>query len=58
MAAKPVKIIEDLYKQIVRLISKPDFKYKYPSISAFVNEAVYNKLKEIKTHGIFGKIRI
>ena len=57
MSGKPVKIDEDLYKQIVKLISKSDFKYKYPSISAFVNDAVHIKLKENKGSKLF-KIRI
>ncbi len=53
MAGKVVKINADLYKEIVKTISKSDFKYRYPSISSFINDAIYSKLKEIKQKSIF-----
>ncbi len=58
MANKAVKIDSDLYNEIVKLIKKSEYKYKYNSISAFINEAVYNRLKEDKHHTKFFKIKL
>ncbi len=57
MANKAVKIDSELYREVVRLIKKPEFKYKYNSISAFINEAVHERLKEDK-HTKFFKIKL
>ncbi len=53
MASKAVKISTELYKEIAKLLKNYDFKYKYPSISSFINDAVYEKLKEAKHKGLF-----
>ena len=58
MANKAVKIDEELYAQIVKLIKKSEFRYKYNSISAFINEAVYTKLKEDTHPNKFFKIKL
>lgn len=57
MVTKAVKIDSELYTEIVRLIQKSEFRYKYNSISAFINEAVYERLKEAKPHKFF-KIKL
>ncbi|MBI4095748.1 MAG: hypothetical protein HY438_02715 [DPANN group archaeon] len=51
ISAKPVKLDVELYNEIVKIISKKDFKYRYTSISAFVNEAVYEKTKSLNEAG-------
>ena len=53
MAGKPVKIDAELYAQIVRFIKKSENKYKYPTISSFVNSTVYERLKENKGSKLF-----
>ncbi len=49
--AKPVKLDAELYSEIVKIISKKENKYRYTNISAFINEAVYEKIKQIKERG-------
>ncbi|MBI2040824.1 MAG: hypothetical protein HYT16_01855 [DPANN group archaeon] len=51
ISARPVKLDAELYSGIVKIISKKDFKYRYTSISAFVNEAVYEKIKSLNVAG-------
>ncbi len=58
MVSVAVKINKDLHKEIVKLIQKPNYKYKYGSISAFINEAAYEKLKLDKSEVKFFKIRL
>ena len=58
MANKAVKIDAELYKEIVKLIKKSEYKYKYNSISAFINETIYNRLKEDRQPAKFFKIRL
>jgi hypothetical protein len=58
MANKAVKIDSDLYNKIVKLIKSAEYKYKYNSISAFINETVYERLKEDKHHSKFFKIKL
>jgi len=43
-----VRIDEKLLKEIKDLIKKDENKYQYPSVAAFVNNAVFEKLKEKK----------
>ena len=58
MANKAVKIDSELYREIVKLIKKSEFKYRYNSISAFINEAVHERLKEDKHRPKFFKIKL
>jgi len=43
-----VRIDNELQKEIIEFIKKKENKYHYPSISAFINLAVYEKLKQEK----------
>lgn len=44
-----VRIDDKLIKNIQDWLNENGNKYKHPSISAFVNNAIYAKLKELKT---------
>ncbi len=43
-----VRIDDKLNKEVQDWLNDNGNKYKHPSVSAFVNNAVYEKLKEIK----------
>ena len=43
-----VRIDDKLIKEVQEWLDKNGNKYKHPTISAFVNSAVYEKLKEVK----------
>ena len=43
-----VRIDEKLLKEIQEWLDKDRNKYKYPTLSAFVNNAVYEKLNELR----------
>ncbi len=49
--ATAVKLDNELYEKIVKIISNRDFKYRYATISSLVNEAVHEKIKQIKKKG-------
>jgi len=42
-----VRIDDRLVKEIQEWLDKNGNKYKHPTIAAFVNNAVYEKLKEV-----------
>jgi uridine kinase len=42
-----VRIDDKLLKEIKKLIEKEENMYHYPSVSAFVNNAVFEKLNNI-----------
>lgn len=42
-----VKIDDKLLKEIQEWLDENGNKYKHPTISAFVNSAVYDKLKKV-----------
>jgi len=44
-----VKIDEKLLKEVQEWLDENGNKYKHPTISAFVNNAVYEKLKKIRS---------
>ena len=46
-----VRIDDKLLKEIKELIEKECNKYHYPSVSAFINNTIYERLKEIKKGG-------
>lgn len=43
-----VRIDDELLKKLLKELEKPENKYKYPSISNFINLVVYEKLNKIK----------
>lgn len=43
-----VRIDKKLLLEVKKLIEKDGNKYQYPSVAAFVNNAVFEKLKEKK----------
>lgn len=43
-----VRIDDKLIEQAQKWLDENGNKYKHPSLSAFVNNAVYEKLKELK----------
>lgn len=43
-----VKIDEKLLKEVQEWLNKNGNKYRHPTISAFVNNAVYEKLNKFK----------
>ena len=43
-----VRVADKLLKEIRSLLDKNENKYQYPSIAAFVNSAVYEKLNNCK----------
>lgn len=44
-----VRIDDKLIKEVQYWLNENGNKYKHPSISAFVNNAIYEKLKEFKS---------
>jgi predicted nucleotide-binding protein (sugar kinase/HSP70/actin superfamily) len=44
-----VRIDDKLIKDIQKWLGENGHKYKFPTLSAFVNNAVYEKLKELKS---------
>ncbi len=51
-----IRIKDDLQKHVVKFIKLKENKYKYNSIADFVNEAVYEKLSQLKTISKFRRI--
>ena len=43
-----VRIDDKLLKEVEDFIDEDENKYKYPSVSAFINNAVYEKLTELR----------
>jgi hypothetical protein len=43
-----VRIDDELLKQVRKLLTDDCNKYQYPSVSAFINNAVYDKLRKKK----------
>lgn len=41
-----VRIDDELLEKIKVLIEMDENKYKYPSVSAFINNSIYEKLKK------------
>jgi hypothetical protein len=50
-----IRVDDKLQKEIVSLIKKKDLKYKYPTLSAFVNRAIYEKILKINGEPIKGE---
>lgn len=44
-----VRIDDKLIKEVQAWLDENGNKYKHPTLSAFVNNAVYEKLKEVKS---------
>ncbi len=42
-----VRVADKLLKEIKELLCKDENKYHYPSVSAFINYAIYEKLIEV-----------
>ncbi len=43
-----IKIDRELHNKIKRILSRPDLKYKYPSVASFANQAISKKLDSLK----------
>jgi hypothetical protein len=43
-----VRLKDELLQELQDWLDENGNKYRYPSLSAFVNNAVYDKLKELK----------
>lgn len=50
-----VRIDDKLIKEVQDWLEKNGNKYKHPTLSAFVNNAVYEKLKKLKSGKDEGK---
>ena len=50
-----VRIDDRLLKEVQKWLNKNGNKYKHPSLSAFINNAVYDKLKELKKSDNYAK---
>lgn len=46
-----VRIDDKLIKEVQKWLEENGNKYKHPTLSAFVNNAVYEKLKQLKKEG-------
>ena len=46
-----VRIDDKLIKEVKEWLDKNGNQYKHPTLSAFINNAVYEKLKELKKYG-------
>ena len=46
-----VRIDDKLIKEVQKWLEENGNKYKHPTLSAFVNNAVYEKLKRLKKEG-------
>ncbi|MBI2972072.1 MAG: hypothetical protein HYY37_06640 [Candidatus Aenigmarchaeota archaeon] len=42
-----VRLDDHLLEEIKKFLEKDDNKYRYPSVSAFLNFLVYEKMKEL-----------
>lgn len=49
MASKliTIKISRELYDKVKKILLKNEFKYKYSSVAAFTNEALFEKLSSL-----------
>ncbi len=48
MGLTTIKIDRELHERIKRILSRPDLKYKYPSVAGFANQAISRKLESLK----------
>ncbi len=46
-----VRIDDNLIKEVQQWLDKNGNKYKHPSLSAFVNYVIYEKLKQLENEG-------
>ncbi len=47
-----VRIDDSLLKEIKDWIKKNGNKYESPTVTAFINNAIYKKLKEVNNRGV------
>lgn len=45
-----VRVADKLLREIRTLLDKDENKYQYPSVSAFINNAVYEKLNVVNNN--------
>ena len=48
MAHTTIKIDRKLHAQIQKILGRGEFKYKYPSVASFANQAISTKLESLK----------
>ncbi len=53
-----IKIDRELYNRIKKILGKNELKYKYSSVAAFTNEALFEKLEYLKHKIKFPRIRL
>jgi hypothetical protein len=46
-----VKIDEELYKKLIKLIKKGENRFEFPTIKSFVDKAVFKMLKDLGQKG-------
>ena len=47
-----IKVDKELHDTVKKILEKNEFKYKYPSMASFANEAIFDLLKSIKQRKI------
>ena len=52
MEMATVRVDDKLLKEIKEWINKNGNKYEYSSVTAFINSAIYNKIKELNNKGV------
>ncbi|MBI2040933.1 MAG: hypothetical protein HYT16_02405 [DPANN group archaeon] len=52
-----IKIDRELYERVKKILGKNELKYKYSSVAAFTNEALFEKLESLKGKIKFPKIK-
>ena len=50
-----IKIDDELYSIIKKLIKEGDNRFDYPTVKAFVDKAVFSTIKELEERGSAGK---
>lgn len=50
-----IKIDDELYNIIKKLIKEGDNRFDYPTVKAFVDKAVFSTIKELEERGNAGK---
>ena len=50
-----IKIDDELYNIIKKLIKEGDNRFDYPTVKAFVDKAVFSTIKELEERGSAGK---
>ncbi len=52
-----VRIDDELLEEIKKWIERNGNKYEYPTITAFINNAIYKKLKELNKSNVKRRLK-